>query len=313
MEVHHDIYQIKAIKNPVVTIGTFDGVHIGHQKIIQQLLDKAKEIDGESVLITFYPHPRKIIDKTFQLDLISTKEEKEEKLKDLGLNHLIYIPFTKEFAEKSALDFLQDVLINSLHVHTLIVGYDHRFGNNREGDIHFLNQYSPIFNYKVEEISAQVIEETKVSSSKIRTALNEGKVELAAIYLNQHYKLTGKVVIGKQIGKTLGFPTANILVSDSDKLIPKNGVYAVKISLLSKNYFGMLNIGFNPSVSEKNTQSIEVHLFDFNENIYGQELTLHFIQFIREEQKFSSLEELKKQLSTDEKNCRTLFYSVSAK
>ena len=297
------------IPNPVLTIGTFDGVHVGHQKIIEQLNRRAEEVNGESVLFTFFPHPRMVIHpENHGIKLIQTQEEKIEKLARLGLKHLIVFPFTKAFSELTAKEFVSDFLVNTLHVNTIIVGYDHQFGKNREGNITFLQNHSLENNFTVQEISAQEINDVNISSSKIRTALLKGDIKTANYYLNDLFELRGTVIHGNKLGRTIGFPTANIQIDDSLKLIPGNGVYAVRVVLENKQErLGMMNIGTRPTINDELTTHIEVHLFDFSEIIYNQKIRVYLIKHVREEKKFSSVDELKLQLVHDETFVRTFF------
>ncbi len=314
MRIFDGLENVGQIKNPVVTIGTFDGVHIGHQKIIQQLILEAKKIDGESVLITFHPHPRLVLfPDNHNLQLLQTQTEKLQTLAENGLENVIILPFSKEFSQLSALDFVQTVIHKCLQAKKIIIGYDHQFGNDRKGNIDFLITHARDFNYEVIEIPAEEINEVNVSSTKIRTALQDGSVEIANAYLNKPFELTGTVVKGKQLGRTIGFPTANLELNDSTKLIPANGVYAVKVQLNKeeKSYNGMMNIGFRPTVSEAKKQSIEIYLFDFQEDLYDSHLKVSLYKRIRKEEKFVNLASLKSQLSKDEALIRSYFSTIS--
>jgi riboflavin kinase/FMN adenylyltransferase len=312
VKIYQDFSSIDHIPNPVLTIGTFDGVHIGHQKIINQLNKEAAKIDGESVLFTFYPHPRMVLfPESHGLKLIQTQEEKLNKLKKMGLQNIIVCPFTIDFSHLSALEFVRDYLVNQLHVKKLVIGYDHQFGKNREGSISFLKEISGTYNFEVIEISAQDIDDVNVSSTKIRDAVLNGDIELANDYLGDPFELTGTVIRGKALGRTIGFPTANIFIDSDLKLIPNNGVYAVKVLLNGKALNGMMNIGVRPTVSGNNQQSIEVNIFDFNEDIYGEQITLHFYSKLRDEKKFNGVEALKEQLKKDEISIRTIFNTIS--
>ena len=314
MRIFEGLENVGQIKNPVVTIGTFDGVHIGHQKIIQQLILEAKKIDGESVLITFHPHPRLVLfPDNHNLQLLQTQAEKLQTLAENGLENVIILPFSKEFAQLSALDFVQTVLYKSLRAKKIIIGYDHQFGNDRKGNIDFLIAHANDFNYDVIEIPAEEINEVNVSSTKIRTALLEGAVDVANTFLNKPFELSGTVIKGEQLGRTIGFPTANLDLNDSTKLIPANGVYAVKVQLLNeeKSYFGMMNIGYRPTVSQAQKQSIEIYLFDFQADLYEAHLKVSLYKRIRKEEKFVNLATLKSQLSKDEALIRSYFTSFS--
>ncbi|MEE9408847.1 MAG: bifunctional riboflavin kinase/FAD synthetase [Polaribacter sp.] len=286
-----------------VTIGTFDGVHFGHQKIIQKLVFEAKEAGKKSVLLTFFPHPRMVLQKNAKIELINTIEERANFLEKTGLDYLIIHPFSKEFSRMTALEFVRDVLVNQLNISKLIIGYDHHFGKNREGNLEQLTEYSHLYDFKVEEIPAQDIDDVSVSSTKVRHALASGDLKTANNYLGYNFMLNGTVVNGKQLGDKIGFPTANIDVKESYKLIPKTGVYVVKSTIDNKTVFGMMNIGNRPTVNG-NHQTIEVHFFDFNQNLYDKNLTVELIYFLRDEEKFDSLETLILQLKRDEKTSR---------
>lgn len=313
MKIFNGFDQLSEIPNPVLTIGTFDGVHLGHQKILQMLNEEAKKIGGESVLFTFYPHPRMVLfPDSHGLKLIQTQEEKIEKLEKMGLQNLIILPFTKEFSNLSATEFVENYLVNRLHVKNLVIGYDHQFGKNREGSLEFLKSISSSYNFEVIEISAKEIDDVNISSTKIRTAIENGEISIVNMYLGQPFQLKGKVVKGKELGRIIGFPTANIQLESDLKILPKIGVYAVEIILPNKTLCrGMMNIGIRPTVSNENSLSIEVHIFDFNENLYDTFIVVRLLSYIRSEQKFSSVDELKKQLQQDEKNCREFPFVTS--
>ena len=300
MIIHHGIDQLPIIKNAVVTSGTFDGVHLGHRQILKRLEQIAQQSGGESVVITFWPHPRLVLypDHGDHLQLLNTFEEKAELLANTGIDHLIRIPFTKKFSQLSSQQFIQQVLIDKLNTKKLVIGYDHKFGRNREGSFEHLKTNAHHYGFDVEEIPRQDIEHVGVSSTLIRNALSKGKVEISNQYLTHPYAITGEVIAGNKLGRTIGFPTANIGISNPHKLIPANGVYAVNILVNSSVYHGMLNIGYRPTVngSEK---SIEAHLFDFDQDIYGQVITIQFIKRIREEIRFSDMNTLRKQLTKD--------------
>ena len=313
MKIYSSFDEITLIKSPILTIGTFDGVHVGHQKIIHQLNTTAKEIGGESVLFTFFPHPRMVLNPTDHgIKLIQTQQEKLKKLASFGLQHLIILPFTLEFAALEAATFVEKYLVEKLAIHTLIVGYDHQFGKNREGNFNFLCEQGKIYDFKVIEIPAQDIDSVNVSSSKIRKAIVQGDLSTANHYLNEKYSLEGEVIAGKKLGRTIGFPTANIGKIDSLKLIPAKGVYAVKIELENgEMYEGMLNIGYRPTVSESKEQSVEVHLFNFSKTLYGKRIRVYFHTKVREELHFESIEVLTEQLKKDEKFVRNFFTSIN--
>lgn len=308
MKVHSSFDSVSQIKNPILTIGTFDGVHQGHQKIIKSLNEEAKKNGGESVLFTFHPHPKLILNPNDQsIKLLQTQAEKIRKLERMGLDHLIVFPFTQEFSNIKAEDFIVDFLVHKLQVHTIVVGYDHQFGKNREGSLEHLVKLAQIYPFRVIEIPAHEIDEVNVSSTKIRKALLEGNINIANTYLNEAYEISGVIIKGKQLGRTIDFPTANIQIPETNKLIPKLGVYAVKVRLEDdSNHFGMMNIGVRPTISEKKEISCEVHLFDFKQNIYNQQISVYLLHRIRNEKRFASVEELKNQLQKDEQIIRNL-------
>ena len=287
----------------MVTIGTFDGVHFGHQQILKKLTREAKKAKKKSVLLTFFPHPRMVLQKNSSLELINTIEEKAELLKKVGLDYLIIHPFSKEFSRLTALDFVRNVLVNQLNTSKLIIGYDHHFGKNREGNIEQLTEYSNLFDFTVEEIPAQDIDSVSVSSTKIRKALASGNLKTANNYLGYNFMLNGVVVNGKQLGGKIGFPTANIDINEHYKLIPKTGVYVVKSTINNKIVFGMMNIGNRPTVNGKH-QTIEVHFLNFNQDLYNKNLTIELLYFLRDEEKFDSVKALIHQLKKDEETAR---------
>ncbi|MCL7752587.1 bifunctional riboflavin kinase/FAD synthetase [Polaribacter sp. Z022] len=303
MDSIQDISNFSTTKKTYVTIGTFDGVHFGHQKIIEKLVLEAKKAKKKSVLLTFFPHPRMVLQKDNSLELINTIEERAELLKKTGLDYLIIHPFSKEFSRMTALEFVRDILVNQLNISKLIIGYDHHFGKNREGNIVQLTEYSHLYDFTVEEIPAQDIDDVSVSSTKVRRALTEGNLKTANNYLGYNFMLTGTVVNGKQLGGKIGFPTANIDVKENYKLIPKTGVYVVQSIIENKTVFGMMNIGNRPTVDGTH-QTIEVHFFDFNKDLYNKILTIELLYFLRDEKKFSSIKTLIEQIKTDEKTAR---------
>lgn len=286
-----------------VTIGTFDGVHFGHQKIVGKLVAEAKKAGKKSVLLTFFPHPRMVLQKDAKIELINTITERAELLEKTGLDYLIIHPFSKDFSRTTALEFVRDTLVNKLNIFKLIIGYDHHFGKNREGNIEQLTEYSHLYDFTVEEIPAQDIDDVSVSSTKIRRALHSGNLKTANNYLGYNFTLNGIVVNGKKLGGKIGYPTANIDVKETYKLIPKTGVYVVKSSIKNKTVFGMMNIGSRPTVNG-NHQTIEVHFFDFNQDLYNKNLTIELIYFLRDEHKFNSIESLILQLKKDEEIAR---------
>ncbi len=305
MKIIQSISAFNSSTKTIVTIGTFDGVHIGHQKILKDLIQTAKEEKKKSVLLTFFPHPRMVLQKDVSIKLLNTIEEKSYLLKNMGLDYLIIHPFSKEFSRLTALDFIRDFLINKLNTSRLIIGYDHHFGKNREGNINQLKDYSMLYDFEVQEIPAQDIDNVSVSSTKIRKALLAGDLKTANVFLGYYYMLQGTVVAGKKIGKKIGFPTANIDIEKPYKLIPKTGVYVVMSTLNGEKVFGMMNIGYRPTVQGEG-QTIEVHFFDFNQDLYGKKITVELIYFLRKEQKFDSVENLINQLHIDKK--KTLSY-----
>ena len=298
LEIIHSIFDFTSTQKTIVTIGTFDGVHIGHQKIIKELINEAKATSKKSVLLTFFPHPRMVLQKDVSIKLINTIEERAAHLKKLGLDYLIIHPFSKKFSKLTALDFVRTLLVNQLNTSKLIIGYDHHFGKNREGNIEQLTEYSHLYDFTVQEIPAQDIDEVSVSSTKIRKALTNGNLKTANNYLGYNFSLTGKVVNGKKLGSTIGFPTANIDILEDYKLVPKTGVYIVKSVINNSIVFGMMNIGNRPTVNG-NHQTIEVHFFDFSANLYNEIITVELLYFLRDEQKFCSVNDLVIQLKKD--------------
>ena len=320
MQVHRDISNLPFFKNAVITIGTFDGVHTGHLQIINQLKKEAEQVDGETVIITFDPHPRMIISKTDlskdAIKLLNTLPEKIELLQKQNIDHLVIVPFTLEFSEQSAEEYIKDFLVEKFHPHSLIIGYDHRFGKNRQGDYKLLEAYQSIFNFKVKEIPEHVLHHIIISSTRIRHALEEKDINTANEYLGYPYFFEGNVIEGNKLGRTLGYPTANIEVNDKNKLIPANGVYAVEVSIATDNDIvhqisyvkhlkAMMNIGVRPTVGGTK-KVIEVNIFDFDISIYNQTIRVYVNYFLRDEVKFNELDALKEQLSTDKINALKL-------
>ena len=325
MEVHYNIEQLPFFRHAVITIGTFDGVHSGHRQIIGKLKEEAKTIHGETVIITFHPHPRKVVSSTILgIRLINTLEEKIELLEQLGIDHLVVVPFTDAFANQQAEDYVKDFLVDKFHPHTIIIGYDHRFGKERKGDYLLLERLAPVFNFQLKEIPKHVIDEISISSTRIREALLHGKIEIADKLLGYEFFFSGTVVHGDKLGRKLGYPTANLKIQDEEKITPGNGIYAVyaKIEMggstqkiedntLSHSPLtthhpkatgsllkGMMSIGFRPTVDGKK-RVIEVNLFDFNKEIYGRALRVYVKKYLREEVKFDSLDELVMQIDQD--------------
>ena len=321
MKIYRNIEDFIPVDNAVVTIGTFDGVHIGHQKILSNLRENAKEINGETVLLTFFPHPRMILhpeDDT--LRLINTIEEKAHQLAVCGIDHLIITPFTKEFSQQSPEDYIRDVLVSKIGTKKIVIGYDHRFGINRSGSLSDLLFYAPTFGYSVQEIPEQDINAITVSSTKVREALIKGQIEVANSFLGYPYELTGTVINGKRVGREIGFPTANLSINESYKLIPAYGIYAVEVSIVKpiqikdsefkgqkeyEKFKGMGYIGTSPTV-DGTKRSIEVNLFDYNDDLYGKTLRVKFLHFVRQDIKFDSVEEMIQQISEDEKTIKNL-------
>lgn len=288
-------------KGSVVTVGTFDGVHVGHQKILQKLILRAKEHDLKAVVLTLFPHPRMVLNKDSDLKLLLTIEERKNQLKKLGIDEVVIMPFTKTFSHLSPLEYVENILLNELNTKYIIIGYDHRFGKNRSANISDLKQFGEQFSFEVEEISALEVESVAVSSTKIRKALANGDIGTANTYLGYPYFLTGKVIKGRGLGRTIDFPTANISIDESYKLIPKNGVYVVKAAINNREVSGMMNIGTKPTV-DGTQQSIEAHWFGVSDNLYDIVIKIELLERLRDEHKFESLDALKNQLKTDQKN-----------
>ena len=298
MKIYHSLEEFGKVKNAVVTTGTFDGVHVGHIKILERLKEIADSVDGETVLLTFFPHPRMVLFSDNDLKLITSQHEKIDLLRKAGVDHLIIHPFSKVFSRLSSVEFVRDVLVNKIGTSRLVIGYNHHFGRNREGSFEHLKEYGPVYGFQVEEICAQDVDAVSVSSTKIRKALESGDLKTAKVYLGHQFQLSGTVVVGENLGNKIGFPTANIQVLDVHKLIPANGVYAVRVLVREKEYLGMLNIGNRPTVKGI-SKTIEVHIINFDASIYGEEITVVFEGWIRNEQKFKNIEALQCQLLKD--------------
>ncbi len=304
MKIFHSINEFHSDKKTILTLGTFDGVHIGHAAILKKLTQNTNNGEFESTVLTFFPHPRMVLQGKSDLKLLNTINEKMELLETIGIENLIIHPFDENFAQLSAEEFVKTVLVDQLHVQKIIIGYDHRFGKNRTANIDDLITFGTQYGFEVEQISAQEINAISISSTKIRTALETGDIQLANEYLGYAYFLSGTVVKGKQLGRTIGFPTANIELEEAYKLVPKNGVYVVRAEIEGKHVFGMMNIGFNPTVQGKN-RTIEAHFFNFDADIYNRHIKVSILQRIRSEKKFESVALLKTQLEKDQKEATT--------
>ena len=298
MKIFHSINDFKSTKKTIVTIGTFDGVHIGHQKIIEKLIQNATEYNYESLILTFFPHPRMVLQEGSDIKLLNTIDEKSVLLEKMGLENLVIHPFDKEFSRLTAEEFVKTILVDIFNIKKIIIGHDHRFGRNRTADISDFELFGKQFGFEVEQISAQEIDAVSISSTKIRNAIIEGNMAVANEYLGYNYLLTGIVIQGKQLGRTIDFPTANLKIEEDYKLIPKNGVYIVKSNINQKTVFGVMNIGTNPTVNGEYL-SIEVHYIDFDGDLYNSKIEISVLERIRDEQKFDSIELLKIQIQKD--------------
>jgi len=298
LKIFNSIHDFKSTKKTILTLGTFDGVHVGHQKIIQKLIQNASDYNCESLILTFFPHPRMVLQEGSDIKLLNTIDEKTVLLKKMGLDNLIIHPFDKEFSRLTAEEFVKTILVDALHIQKIIIGYDHRFGRNRLANIDDLILYGKQYNFEVEQISAQEIDSVSISSTKIRNAILDGNIALANEYLGYKYVINGMVINGNQLGRTIGFPTANLKIEENYKLIPKNGVYIVKSTINQKTVFGVMNIGTNPTVNGEEL-SIEVHFIDFDADLYNSKIEISVLERIRDEQKFDSIELLKNQIQED--------------
>lgn len=290
----------KSDRHTVVTIGTFDGVHIGHSAILKRLVETAKKEDLDSVVLTFFPHPRMVLQQHSEISLLNTIDERAQLLEKTGLEHLVIHQFTHAFSRLTALEYVRDILVNGLKAKKIIIGYDHRFGRNRTANIENLKEFGLTYGFEVEEISAKELDDVTISSTKIRNALNAGDIETANSYLGYNYMLTGKIEKGKALGRTINYPTANLKLKEKYKLIPKNGVYVVASIIEGKKIFGITSIGTNPTVGGKK-RTIETHFLNFNKDLYGKEITIEFLKHIRDEETFDSIEELRQEIEIDEK------------
>ncbi len=305
MRVFRDLNQLPAFKNAVITIGSFDGIHLGHQSIIQQLKQLAREVNGESVLLTFYPHPRQVVypsDDT--LKLLCSQREKIQLLDRFGLDNLVIIPFTVEFSQLTADEYIEKLLVEKFQPKYIVIGYDHRFGTGRQGDVSYLNWYADKAGFQLEVIEKQEADDMVISSTKIRQAIEAGNIEQANLLLGHPYPLSGKVVSGESLGRKMGFPTANLELEEANKLLPPNAIYAVWVVHEGVRYGGMLYIGDRPSLKHLTNKTIEVNIFDFNRDIYGDQLDLELVSFLRQDIQFDSLTELQDQLAKDETTAR---------
>ncbi len=311
MKVYYDIYNFPKLPYPIVTTGTFDGVHLGHRTILEKLKSYRLISGHETVVITFNPHPRLVLQpNNNQLELLNSLDEKIELLSKQGIDHLLVIPFDKKFAALSSLEFIQQILVQTIETKKLVIGYDHHFGKNREGSFENLRQTGPQYGFEVEEIPAKDIDHVAISSTKIREALHQGDILTANRYLGYSYKMHGLVVKGKQLGNSIGFPTANLEIIGQRKLIPQNGVYAVTVSIDNSIYNGMMNIGNRPTVDKDGERKVEIHILDFSENLYGKTLHVNCIERVRDEKKFSSLENLQLQLKADKNQIQSILKGV---
>ena len=303
MKTYNSLTSFTSSRKTIVTIGTFDGVHLGHKSILDKLTKGTNNGEYEAVVLTFFPHPRMVLQQDVAIKLLNTIDEKATLLENYGIDTLIIHPFDTAFSNLSAEEFVKDILVDQLNIHKIIIGYDHRFGKNRTADINDLISFGEKYDFEVAQIGAEEIDEIAISSTKIRKALLEGDVKLANQYLGYSYFISGKVIEGKKIGRTIGFPTANIEINENYKLLPKNGVYVVSSTINNVVYFGMMNIGNNPTIGD-NEQTIEVHFFELNQDIYGENIQISILKHIREEQKFSNIDELKIQLEHDKAFCQ---------
>ena len=305
MRIFDNLKSYSSKKESILTIGTFDGVHIGHNKILKRLIQDSKKNNLSSLVMTFFPHPRMILNKSHEIKMIDTIDEKINLLEKTGLDNLIIHPFDNNFSKIRAKEFVEEILVKKLKIKEIIIGYDHKFGKDREASVEDLKKFGKDYMFTVKEIPAQEIDSIAISSTKIRNAILNGEIEKCNKFLGRNFILTGKVVYGEGLGKKIDFPTANIEIKETYKIIPKNGVYLVKTKINSNTYFGMMNIGIRPTVGGTN-KSLEIHFFNFKDNIYGKNVSIEIIKKIRDEEKFSSIDQLKIQLKKDEQFCLKL-------
>jgi riboflavin kinase/FMN adenylyltransferase len=299
MAVFYEIEQLPVFHKAAITIGTFDGVHNGHKAILQEVVSHAKAASGESILLTFEPHPRKVLFPNQPLGIITPLQQKLQLIADTGIKHIVVVPFTAAFAAMTATEYIKQFIVQIFRPHSIIIGYDHHFGHDRTGNINLLRQYAPECNYEIAEIPAQLISAAAVSSTKIRNAIISGHLSNANAMLGRYYSFMGRVVHGNKLGRTIGYPTANLQLIDPDQVTPANGIYAVKVLYGGTMYGGMMSIGYNPTVTNSKDVKIEVNIFDFEQDIYGQELEVMVVSKLRDEEKFASLEALQQQLHAD--------------
>lgn len=309
MNVFHSVQSFKSDKKTIVTLGTFDGMHVGHQSILNKLKLQKEFYGYETLVLTFFPHPRMVLKTDHKISLLNTIDERIKQIDQFGIDHLVVQEFTQEFANLSAEEFVKNVLVDQFNIGKIVIGYDHRFGKNRSADIHDLIEFGKKYHFDVEQISAKELDDVSVSSTKIRNALNQGDVGLAKTYLGYPYMVSGKVVSGKQLGRTIGYPTANIQVAEDYKLIPPIGVYVVGVTVKGTDYYGMLSVGTNPTVGGTE-KTIEVYIFDFNDTIYNEEITVRFLTKIRDEEKFASIDLLIEALKNDEVFSRNFISNI---
>ncbi len=307
MAVFFDIQHLPDFKNAVITIGTFDGVHKGHKTILAEVVNHARQVNGESVLLTFEPHPRKLLFPDQPLGIITPLDQKLQLITESGIEHIVVVPFTREFAGLSAEEYIERFLVGIFHPKSIVIGYDHRFGHDRKGDLKLLEKCAQQGGYELMEIPAQLIDDAAVSSTKIRHAITEGRVEDASHMLGRNYSITGTVIHGNKLGRTIGYPTANLKPTDPEQTIPAVGIYAIQAVYNGSQYNGMMSIGYNPTVTDTKDIKIEANLFDFDEDIYGRVLEISFLKRLRDELKFDSVEALKQQLHNDKEETLKLF------